>query len=242
MSGVIMLSESPLRQAATFRARLVARMAALLFAIWAGVGLLGAGSALADDPPKGVFIYTILRNGDPVGQQRLEFVGDGKRLRVLSHTTLDVNFLGMNLYGFEQQVEEVHEGDRIVTLTSEADDDGTDKKVTLKLDGERLKGNYNGDTPRSIDPTLKTTLFWQQPAIGTGRLLDLLRAKVRDVTVTDLGAETLGLPAGKIVAHHLRVSGEIQRDLWYDPGGILVAGELKAKDGSTVRQELLQRP
>ena len=88
------------------------RMAALLLA---GVGATAFGmvAARAGDPPKGVFIYTISRNGDPVGQQRLEFVGDGERLRVLSHTSLDVSFLGMNLYGFEQQVEEVHEGSRM---------------------------------------------------------------------------------------------------------------------------------
>jgi Family of unknown function (DUF6134) len=217
------------------------RMAALLLGISTGVLALGT-VALAGDPPKGVFIYTVLRNGDPVGQQRVEFVGDGQRLRVLSHMTLDVSVLGMNLYGFEQQVEEVHQGDKIVALTSEADDDGTDKKVTLKLNGARLSGDYNGNAPRNIDPHLKTTLFWQEPTIGTSQILDLLRAKVRDVVVADLGAETLNLPAGRIEAHHLRMTGEIQRELWYDAAGILVAGELKAKDGSTLRQELLQRP
>src|SRR5581483_4745123 len=112
---VIMLSEQPLRQASTSRARraapLVLRMAALLLAIVAGAAAALAGSP-PNSPPKGVFIYTISRNGDPVGQQRLEFVGDGERLRVLSHTSLDVSFLGMDLYGFEQQVEEVHQGDR----------------------------------------------------------------------------------------------------------------------------------
>jgi hypothetical protein len=241
-----MLIESPLRQASTFPARRMVhrwmRMAALLLAVWVGTIAFGAVAALAGDPPKGVFIYTIARNGDPVGQQRLEFVGDGDRLRVLSHTSLDVSFLGMNLYGFEQQVEEVHEGGRIVILTSEADDDGTDKKVELKLAGDRLKGTYNGENERDIDPKMKTSLFWDKPALGDSRILDLLRAKVRDVTVTDLGTETLRLPAGKIEAHHLRVSGEMKRELWYDADGILVAGELKANDGSTIRQELLQRP
>jgi len=188
-------------------------MAALLLVALAGTVAWGAPAALAGSPPKGVFIYTISRNGDPVGQQRLEFVGDGERLRVLSHTTVDVSFLGMNLYGFEQQVEEVHEGNRIITLTSDANDDGTDKKVDLKLAGDRLKGNYNGDTQRDVDPTMKTSLFWDEPALGDSRILDLLRAKVRDVTVTDLGAETLRLPAGKIEAHHLRVSGEMKREL-----------------------------
>jgi len=219
-----------------------ARMAALLLVVSAGAICFGAVAALAGGPPKGVFIYTISRNGDPVGQQRLEFVGDGGRLRVLSHTSVDVSFLGMNLYGFEQQVEEVHEGDQIVILTSEADDDGTDKKVELKLAGDRLKGTYNGDTERDVDPKMKTSLFWDRPALGDSRILDLLRAKVRDVSVTDLGTETLKLPAGKIEAHHLRVSGEMKRELWYDADGVLVAGELKANDGSTLRQELLQRP
>ena len=216
-------------------------MAALLLAVTAGAAAAFAGSP-PSSPPKGVFIYTISRNGDPVGQQRLEFVGNGERLRVLSHTSLDVSFLGMDLYGFEQQVEEVHQGDKIVTLSSDANDDGTEKKVELKLAGDRLKGNYNGNTQRDVDPKLKTSLFWDQPALGDSRILDLTRAKVRDVTVTDLGAETLKLPAGKIQAHHLRVSGEMKRELWYDTDGILVAGELKASDGSTLRQELLQRP
>jgi len=114
--------------------------------------------------------------------------------------------------------------------------------VELKLTGDRLKGNYNGDTQRDVDPKLKTSLFWDQPPLGDSRILDLTRAKVRDVTVTDLGVETLKLPAGKIEAHHLRLVGEMDRELWYDVNGILVAGELKAKDGSTLRQELLQRP
>ncbi|HVT53170.1 MAG TPA: DUF6134 family protein [Dongiaceae bacterium] len=218
------------------------RMAALLLAASIAAIVFGPVAALAGNPPKGVFIYTISRNGDPVGQQRLEFVGDGERLRVLSHTTLDVSFLGMNLYGFEQQVEEVHQGDHIVAISSDADDDGTSKKVELKLAGDRLKGNYNGSNARDVDPKMKTSLFWDEPALGVGRILDLLRAKVRDVTVTDLGPETLRLPAGKIEAHHLRVSGELKRELWYDADGILVAGELKASDGSTLRQELLQRP
>jgi hypothetical protein len=236
-----MLSESARRQASTSRAfpaaRFLMRVAALVIAAMAFAGVARAG-----DPPKGIFIYTIFRDGAPIGQQRMEFIGDVRKLRVLSHMTLDVSLLGLSLYGFDQQIEELREGGRLVALTSEADDDGTDKKVTLKLEGDRLKGNYNGDTPRDIDPGLATTLFWQQPALGASRVLDCLRAKVRDVNVVDLGLEKLGLPAGTISAHHYRVTGEIKRELWYDDAGILVAGQLKAKDGSTLRQELLQRP
>jgi hypothetical protein len=212
-------------------------MAALL-AVLAGAF---AGPASAGDPPQGVFIYAISRDGTPVGQQRLEFVGDQGKLRVLSHTDLDVKIMGLSLYGFDQQVEEVRQGGLVLSLISEADDDGTNKKVSLSLSGNRLRGDYNGDD-RNLDPHLATTLFWQKPAIGASQVIDPLRAKLRDINVTDLGPQTLDLPIGRTEAHHYKVVGEISRELWYDANGILVAGQLRAKDGSVLRQELQQRP
>ncbi|HVM82705.1 MAG TPA: DUF6134 family protein [Candidatus Binatia bacterium] len=207
------------------------------------MGTARAGDPPPGSPPPGIFIYTISRDGEPIGQQRLEFVVDGNKLRVISHTDLDVRFMGMNLYGFNQQVEEVRADGRIVSLTSEADDDGTDKKVDLALQSGRLKGEFNGKAIKhDIDPSLTTSLFWQQPPTGAVTVLDCLRGKARDVTVSDLGAATLDLPVGRVQAHHLRVAGDIARELWYDAKGILVAGQVTAKDGSTVRQELQQRP
>jgi hypothetical protein len=196
--------------------------------------------ARADEPPLGIFIYAVSRDGTPIGQQRVEFVNDGEKLRVLSHTELDVNLLGMSLYGFNQQVEEVHAGGKLLSLSSEADDDGTERKVSLTLQGDLLRGDYNG-TQRTIDPNLITSLFWQRPPMGETQLIDTLRGKVRDVTVKDLGAETLSLPVGRVETHHYQLTGEWRRDLWYDANGVLVAGEL-IKDGATVRQELQQRP
>jgi len=198
-----------------------------------------ARSADAADP-QGIFIYAISRDGQPIGQQRMEFVNDGEKLRVLSHTELGVSLLGMTLYGFNQQVEEVHSGGKLMSLTSEADDDGTDRKVSLTLQGELLKGDYNGND-RAIDPKLITSLFWQMPPMGETQLIDTLRGKVRDVNVKDLGPETLTLPVGRVETRHYRLTGEWKRDLWYDANGLLMAGELE-KDGAKIRQELQQRP
>lgn len=246
----IMMTEGPLRQASYFgklstlwptRSLAGLRKAALAAVATGILASFASGPAAAGDPPQGVFIYAISRDGTPVGQQRLEFVGDQDKLRVISHTDLDVKIMGLSLYGFDQQVEEVRRGGLVVSLISEADDDGTDKKVSLSLNGDRLQGDYNGNH-RDLDAHLATSLFWQQPAIGASQVIDPLRAKLRDIKVTDLGPQTLDLPIGRLDAHHYRVAGEISRDLWYDSKGILVAGELHAKDGSVLRQELQQRP
>jgi hypothetical protein len=193
------------------------------------------------ETPQGIFIYTISREGAPIGQQRMEFVSDGAKLRVLSRIDLEVTLLGMKIFGFNQQVEEVHDGDKLMSLTSEADDDGTDRKVNLTLQGDLLKGNYNGND-RAVDPKLITSLFWRTPALGEIQLIDTLRGKVRDVSVKDLGPETLTLPVGRVETRHYQLRGEWERELWYDANGILVAGTRPGPDGTTVRLELQQRP
>jgi hypothetical protein len=237
-----MVTESPSRQASfsrpSYLQRCLARAAgAVLLSLLLAFPI---GRAARAEDLQGIYIYTISRDGTPIGQQRMEFVSDGEKLRVLSHTELDVSLLGLSVYGFTQQVEEVHSGGKIMSLTSEADDDGTDRKVSLSLQGDLLKGDYNGND-RIIDPKLITSLFWQKPPMGETQLIDTLRGKVRDVNVKDLGAETLTLPVGRIETRHYRMTGEWRRDLWYDANGILVAGQL-IKDGATVRQELQQRP
>lgn len=242
-SSAIMVTESTLRQASTSRGGFARRALAGFLGGILAIGLAGSLSiaARADSaPPLGIFIYAISRDGSPIGQQRMEFVNDGEKLRVLSHTELSVSLLGMSLYGFNQQVEEVHAGGKMMSLTSETDDDGTDRKVNLTLQGNLLKGDYNGDK-RAVDPALTSSLFWQKPALGETQVLDVLRGKVRDVKIKDLGAETLMLPVGKVETHHFQMTGEWKRDLWYDANGLLIAGELE-KDGAKIRQELQQRP
>jgi hypothetical protein len=210
---------------------------AVLLSLFAAFSV--ATAARADDP-QGIYIYTIARDGTPIGQQRMEFVNDGAKLRVLSHTELEVTLLGMSLYRLNQQVEEVRSDGKLMSLTSEADDDGTDRKVSLNLQGDLLKGDYNGND-RAIDPKLITSLFWRKPPMGETQLIDTLRGKVRDVNVKAVGTETLTLPVGRIETTHYQLTGEWKRDLWYDANGILVAGQLN-KDGATIRQELQQRP
>lgn len=236
-----MVTESISRQASTLQpshSRGGFARAVLLSLLLAALMTFGR-AAWAEDP-QGIFIYTISRDGTPIGQQRLEFVDDGEKLRVLSHTEIDVTLLGLSLYGFKQQVEEVHFGGKIISLTSDADDDGTERKVALTLQGNLLKGEYNGDD-RALDPQLITSLFWQKPSMGHTQLIDTLRGRRRNVNVRDVGTEILTLPVGRVEAQHYQLTGDWKRDLWYDANGILVAGELN-KDGATVRQELQQRP
>ena len=227
-----MLSKRSLRQ---LRYSLLSLVAALALAFGA------AGARATPSLPDGSYIYTLSRNGDVVGQQRMDLTHDYGKLTVVTDVLLDVKFLGFNLYGFRQHVEEVWQDGALLSLISDSDDDGTPKKVSMARQGERLVGDYNGRS-RDVSAKLVTSTFWNVDAVQQKVILDCFKGKERDVTIEDRGETTVKLATGEVKARHFVVQGELARELWYDADGILVSGQMVAKDGSIVRQDLLKRP
>ncbi len=229
--------------------RLMARLrGGALAVLILGSGILVSGLAAgeakaitAEDAPSGTFVYQVTRSGSVIGEQRLTFDRRGDSLTVITDAKIDVKLLGLSLYGFDQHIEEVWQGGQMVSFTSVADDDGTNKKTDMARSGDKLTGTYNGkqrEAPFGIFPSS----FWNADSVKQKQIIDTSRGKVRTVTIADKGVEAVALPYGQVKAHHYSVDGDMKRELWYDEKGVLVAGELQAKDGSTVRQELLRAP
>jgi len=203
-----------------------------------------AGPAMAitaENAPTGAFVYQVVRQGEVIGEQRLTFERQGENLVVSTDAKIDVKLLGLSLYGFDQHSEETWNKNQMIGVSSTADDDGTPKKVNMTLQGGQLSGDFNGKT-RTAPLGVFPNSFWNEDSVKQSQILDTSRGKLRKVTIADKGTETLNLPYGAVKAHHYSVTGELPRELWYDEKGILVAGELTAKDGSTVRQELMRVP
>jgi hypothetical protein len=219
--------------------RTVGAAAALGLAL---VGEVPAAQAItATNAPNATYVYQVMRQGDLIGEQRLTFEHHGADLIVTTDAKINVKLLGLSLYDFDQHVEETWRDGRLVAVSSTADDGGTAKKVEMKVDGDKLVGNFNGKN-RAAPLGILPNSFWNDESVKQNQILDTSRGKVKQVTVTDLGVVTLTLPYGTVTTHHYSLDGEMKRELWYDDKGVLVAGELAARDGSTVRQELLRAP
>ncbi|HVJ44559.1 MAG TPA: DUF6134 family protein [Dongiaceae bacterium] len=234
------MSQSPfaVNQVMRHPRRLVAGAATLMLA----AGLAAPASAItAENAPSGAFIYQITRQGEVIGEQRLTFERQGDNLVVSTDAKIDVKLLGLSLYGFDQHTEETWSKNQLIGVSSTADDDGTPKKVDMELQGGQLAGDFNGKN-RTAPLGVFPNSFWNEDSVKQNQILDTSRGKVRQVTVADKGTETLNLPFGAVKARHFSLSGEMRRELWYDDKGVLVAGELTARDGSTVRQELMRLP
>ncbi|MBI2256076.1 MAG: hypothetical protein HYU58_15745 [Proteobacteria bacterium] len=193
-------------------------------------------------PPRGRFIYTITRDGDPIGTQKLDFVSDAtNQLIVITDVEIDVRMLGLSFYKFTQHTEEHWENGALQSLTSNTVDDGEQRVVDLSRKGDRLTGKYN-EKKRDVPADLIPSTLWHPDAIKQKTVLDTVRARQHQVNVADKGQVAVVLPFGQVEARHYAFTGELNRDVWYDAGGIIVQAEMKAKDGSIIRQQLLDRP
>lgn len=193
-------------------------------------------------PPLGRFVYTITRDGDPIGTQKLDFVLEAdNRLTVVTDVEIDVRMLGLSFYRFTQHIEEHWQDGVLQSLVSQTNDDGEERAVNLKREGDRLKGNYNAKN-RDVPGDLIPSTLWHPDAIKQDVVLDSVRARQHRVSVADKGETALVLPVGEIAARHFAFTGELNREVWYGPDGVIVQAEMTGKDGSIIRQELLDRP
>jgi hypothetical protein len=192
-------------------------------------------------PPMGRFIYAITRDNDPIGTQKLEFTAENDDgLLVVTDVEIEVRVLGLSFYNFTQHIEERWQGGQLMSLLSETNDDGEARLVDLKRDGDRLKGYFN-EKPRDVPGTLIPSTLWHPDAIKQTEVLDTVRGRIHQVKVTDKGQVAVVLPIGQQDARRYAFTGELNRDVWYGPDATILAAEMKAKDDSIIRQQLLDR-
>ena len=206
------------------------------------VGFGRAAPALSpQDAASGSYLYQVSRDGQVIGQLRQDFDRENGRLVVVTAAEVEVTLFGLSLYDADQRVEEIWLDGELQSIVSNANVDGEDRTVTLRRQGDRMVGIYNGKE-RDLSAALVPTTLWNSGIVKAKAVLDTAKGKARKVSVTDLGMEQVALPGGPVTARHFALDGDFQRHLWYDEAGVLVAVEMTGKDGSSIRQELLQRP
>ena len=122
--------------------RPLAAFIGLIFALLAAGPAAAASNdlALATFPPAGRLDYTVVREGDDIGTQSVEFIRSGDRLTVRTHVNILVTVLGIPVFRFTHESEEQWQNGRLTAFKSKSNDDGEPRDVALRLDGDRLRG------------------------------------------------------------------------------------------------------
>jgi hypothetical protein len=218
-------------------------------ATWAACGLLLLTSAAgaAQDVPAwpgrlGAYVFEVTRDGKPIGTQTVTLKQEGDVLTVTTESAIAVKVLGIVVYRLHQVLTDTYRGDRLVAVAAETKDPDGLRAGTLARNGNRWTGKLGKQRRNFECDCASSSTMPLLASVKGSQMIEASEAQLRSVTIEDKGTETLDLPEGRVETRHFSVKGEIEREVWYDPAGNLVAAEQRGSDGSLIRQNLMRDP
>lgn len=209
------------------------RTISLAAAIAAVLVFFGISPVFAAPPQGGSLNFIVLRNGDAVGRHDMLFRNDPDGLKIDIQTNVAVKIAFITAYRFEHEGHEVWQNGRLTRLWSKTNDDGTKHVLDVTAGGQDLAIMADGKDTERAAVSIPASL-WNEHILQQKSILNTLDGTRMNISVADLGNEGVPVQGGMIQARHYAISGDLQRELWYDANNVLVKVRFKAKDGSNI--------
>jgi hypothetical protein len=210
----------------------------LIFApIFALLWLLAAPALASGVPDDGVLDFAILRNGEEIGRHTLRFETRGQDLNVRVTASVDFWFGFIPLYRFDHQALEVWRSGALLRMSATTMDNGDDFEIEVRRDGADLTLTLNGETT-PLDADIVPASLWNIALVTRDQILDPADGEIMTVVTRDAGAQTIRVRGREVVAQHYIMTGDFERDLWYDRQGVLMQVRFKGDDGSDILYQL----
>lgn len=206
----------------------IAVSASLAVPLCAQESLGSLPEALPPDP----VVFDVLRDGDKIGEHRLLFEREEGTLKVSVETDMSVKFAFLTVFRYEhKRVERWRDGE-LESLAGMTNDDGQQYEISIV----RREGHYsrtvNGAEEEISGPVAVDSL-WSKDRVTAGKVFSAASDKVYRVRSDTMGTETIQARGGEMQAEHIKLSGELDRDLWYDPAGGLLRVRYESDAGET---------
>jgi len=106
--------------------------------------------------------------------------------------------------------------------------------LDVRAEGAVLKVGAK-DQAVDVDAMAVPASLWNLDVVRRERLLDTVDGTLLKTSATDLGDDTVTVAGKEVPARRFRLSGEYNRELWYDRrDGALLRVKFEATDGSEV--------
>ena len=191
----------------------------------------------ADFPPPGKMRYTVTRNGDEIGTHEMEFVRDGNRFKVLTRIDVAVTVAGITAFRFANESQEEWVDGKLASFISTSDDDGKVHHVLVEPHSDGLWVTEHNH--RKLFPGVRLVgTLWNPETARQSLLIDPVDGRLRRVSITDHGLETVMVQGKPVQARHISITGKMRREVWYGPDNRIVHFEFRAGDDSLIVAEL----
>jgi len=193
-----------------------------------GLTLLAVSPAAAQE----AMVFDVLRDGDKIGEHRLDFEKEDGTLKVSVETAMSVSFVFVTLFSYEHKRVERWSDGELDSLAGMTNDDGKVYEVSIVRKEGHYSRTVNG-VEEEISGRVAVDSLWSRDRLSAGKLFSADSDRVYLVSSNPLGWETIETRGGTVEAEHVKLSGELDRDLWYGPEGELVKLRYENDRGET---------
>ncbi len=164
--------------------------------------------------------FTVLRNGEKIGEHHIYFSGDAASLTATTEATMLVKLGPVPVFNYAHHAVEKRTAGAFASIETTTRTNGK----AQKLDAENAGGviRIASSAGQLTAPAGSNPITHWNPAIFSGPLFDPQNGKMMKVT------------ASKVGAGHWAIRGKAEIDDYYDDGGNWLALKGKLTDGSMV--------
>lgn len=184
--------------------------------------------------PAGALAYKIFRDGKDVGRHEMTISRDGALLKIASNTDIAVKAAIFTLYSFKQSAAEAWQEGRLMEFTATTDDDGDKHRVEAQPRDNALALTVDGTT-RLVDASLAPASLGNPRLVELSHLFDTADGTALSVKAHLVAEEALTVKGARLKARRFAFTGDMKRDIWYDPKGTPVQVGFDGKDGSRIK-------
>jgi hypothetical protein len=156
--------------------------------------------------------------------------------------------LAIPIFKREATYRELWREGRLIAFDSRFDDNGEVYEVSARAEGEHTV--IDGRRGRVEAPaTVVSNHPWNYDVLERTLLFDTQRGRLQQVQVSPAGAETITVAGREVAARKYLVTGDLERELWYDDAGnwlqsasSTTATRSRSPGSSRPRAGLPQRP
>lgn len=181
--------------------------------------------------------FTVYRDGSDIGTHSYAISQHGDETLVEVSTDIQVKVLFVTAYKFIHASKEVWKNGKLIQLNSTTDDDGDDKALNVKAQGDALTADSmvkGQDRRQTADANVVPASLWKKDIVKQTAVLNTLDGTLMNINVEDLGIDEVEAGGAKIEAQHYSITGELTRELWFDGAGDLVRVRFPDKTGTEI--------
>jgi len=180
--------------------------------------------------------FLVLRHGNVIGEHIFRFSRRDGDFVVEVAIDIAVDMLGITLFRFTHRAEEVWRKGWLQSLITATDDDGRLWRLKAERRDGALRGTVN-DVAFDVSGFVVPASLWHRDTTKSQALFDTIDGRVKVVDSRALGEEEVPVAGRPTPAEHFSLTGQIQRDVWYDADCAIARVSFPARDGSEITLE-----